>query len=105
MVGRLDPQADTPDLSHPTRLISMPDPNPNTTSAKPAGPGRKAKADQFWGRGEPMVWVAGGALAADPPGRDYAAGRPAGQRTLPSSGPRDWRNCSLPTDASSWAGG
>jgi phosphate transport system permease protein len=37
---------------------------PNFNTGMPAASRRRAKGEQFWSRGEPMVWVAGGALAA-----------------------------------------
>ena len=41
----------------------MPDPSNSTVETSPR-PGRKPKGDQYLARGEPMVWVAGGTLAA-----------------------------------------
>jgi phosphate transport system permease protein len=41
----------------------MPDPSKPTAGTSPRA-GRKPKSDHFWRRGEPMVWVAGGTLAA-----------------------------------------
>jgi phosphate transport system permease protein len=37
---------------------------PQTSVNPPPSARRKPKGDKFWSRGEPMVWIAGGALAA-----------------------------------------
>ena len=65
------------------------------------GPRRK---DKFWGRGEPMVWVAGGTLAA------ILLGAVTLFLVLAINGlayfwPSRWRSCSLPTAAACWAAG
>lgn len=54
-------------MSDPSKTTAEPrsaDPGLRPSGGTSPQPGRKRKSDPFWSRGEPMVWVAGGTLAA-----------------------------------------
>ncbi len=50
--------------THTTAAASSADRGPRRLPGAAPRQGRKPRGDQFWSGGEPMVWVAGGALAA-----------------------------------------
>ena len=53
-----------PDLSNSTAAAKSADRGPRPFAGASPWSGRKARGDRFWGRGEPLIWVTGGALAA-----------------------------------------